>query len=272
MLRFSSKFDIYNPDSHTVHSIARSSDGGYGMRNELLQDLKLRHQLLKATQTHPNLVPVLGVNRIPPEDSNTKYGIEVIQEKQHRAVDFQEFLKTLRFLSLNQRLQIVKDICAGVSWLHRHGIVHRDIKPDNILFCKKDNKIVPKLYDFEYAAWDDSESPAGKPVTLMFTGPEVWWGVINKFQMDIYTLTLTSALILTPQIFEQDGSLYCKYCASTENQYGYPQTLITHLEGEWGQPFADVIRTGCADDFSTRYANPTQLYIALYSALKLREV
>ena len=51
-------------------------------------------------------------------------------------------------LSIDERLDLFRKVCAGVQYAHENLVVHRDIKPDNILVTKDG---VPKLLDFGVA-------------------------------------------------------------------------------------------------------------------------
>jgi len=67
-----------------------------------------------------------------------------------------------------------KDVCLGIARgldaLHRHGIIHGDVKPDNIIMCShKEKIIVPKLADFGFAIIEATESPK-----VMIGGTRTW--------------------------------------------------------------------------------------------------
>ena len=51
-------------------------------------------------------------------------------------------------LSLAERLQLFLPICFAVQHAHQKGVIHRDLKPNNILVTKVDGKPVPKIIDF----------------------------------------------------------------------------------------------------------------------------
>jgi len=54
-------------------------------------------------------------------------------------------------LSIRQRLALLVDVCAAVQHAHQKGVMHRDLKPNNILVTNVDGQSVPKVIDFGLA-------------------------------------------------------------------------------------------------------------------------
>ncbi|MEJ2700913.1 MAG: serine/threonine protein kinase [Sedimentisphaerales bacterium] len=54
-------------------------------------------------------------------------------------------------LSIQERLNLFRQVCLAVHHAHQKGIVHRDIKPSNILVSLQDDQAVPKIIDFGVA-------------------------------------------------------------------------------------------------------------------------
>jgi WD40 repeat protein/predicted Ser/Thr protein kinase len=54
-------------------------------------------------------------------------------------------------LSVEDRLELFRQVCEGVHHAHQKGIIHRDIKPSNILVSVRGQKAVPKIIDFGIA-------------------------------------------------------------------------------------------------------------------------
>lgn len=73
-------------------------------------------------------------------------------------------------LSLTQALNYIEQVCAGLSFAHGSGIIHRDIKPQNLLLTE-DKKTV-KIADFGVARVNQSDSPITRVGTDIYAPPE----------------------------------------------------------------------------------------------------
>jgi serine/threonine protein kinase len=54
-------------------------------------------------------------------------------------------------LTIENRLNLFRQVCLAVHHAHQKGIIHRDIKPSNILVSLQDNQAIPKIIDFGVA-------------------------------------------------------------------------------------------------------------------------
>lgn len=73
-------------------------------------------------------------------------------------------------LSFEQTLKYLEQICAGLGHAHQNNIIHRDIKPQNLLLTA-DRSIV-KIADFGVARFSQSDSPITRVGTNVFAPPE----------------------------------------------------------------------------------------------------
>lgn len=89
---------------------------------------------------HPNLVTIHEFG----EESNLHYLVMEFLEGE----DLQKVMQTKRALSLLDKVEIMQQVAAGLHSAHEKGVVHRDVKPSNIMVLKDG---VVKLMDFGIA-------------------------------------------------------------------------------------------------------------------------
>jgi serine/threonine protein kinase/tetratricopeptide (TPR) repeat protein len=105
-------------------------------------------------------------------------------------------------LSIDERLRLFIEICRGVQYAHQNFVVHRDLKPDNILVSRDG---VPKLLDFGIArlllpgtsADEDAAHEATWIVTPDFASPEQMAGRAVTAAADVYSLGVLLHVLLT---------------------------------------------------------------------------
>ena len=91
-----------------------------------------------------------------------------------------------RHLSIEERLRILAQVADALDYAHHQGVVHRDIKPGNVLLTATD---APKLSDFGLSILiergDDSGVIRGTP---LYMSPEQTRGSQLDFRSDLYSL------------------------------------------------------------------------------------
>lgn len=87
-------------------------------------------------------------------------------------------------------IRLLRPICSALAYAHDAGIVHRDVKPDNILFSSRPGEH-PKLEDFGLAFWLDDDRLTQDGVilgTVAYIAPEQALGMPVDARADIFSL------------------------------------------------------------------------------------
>src|SRR6185295_12059156 len=158
-----------------------------------------REARLAARLEHPNVVQVLDVGE--------QDGIHFISMQYIEGKSLDAILKEKKKLALNEARAITKRVAVALSAAAKLGIVHRDIKPHNILISKDG---VVKVADFGLAKDEDSNRSISEPGVVMGTpyymSPEQAKGEKVDHRSDLYSLGATLYHMLTGKRLYDGGS------------------------------------------------------------------
>jgi eukaryotic-like serine/threonine-protein kinase len=143
--------------------------------------------------SHPNIVTVYELGE---HEGSPFIAMEFIEGD-----SLEKILRTQKRLSLLEALSIVEQICAGLGYAHGHGVVHRDVKPANIL-VRPDGRIT--IVDFGIARLADQTKQLTKTDTLLGTfhyiAPERLKGEVSDGKADIWSVGVMLYEMLTGEL------------------------------------------------------------------------
>jgi serine/threonine-protein kinase len=150
-----------------------------------------------ALLNHPNIVSVI--------DRGNWQGREFIVFEYVSGQNLKELLKRNGTLPVEQALELAIEIGSGLAFAHQHGLVHRDVKPQNVLVGDAGAKVT----DFGIArmAELDDLTLAGTIIgTSDYISPEQANGQPASAQSDVYSLGALMFELLTGDVpFHGDG-------------------------------------------------------------------
>ena len=114
---------------------------------------------------HPNLVTIFDFDK----DGEVLF----LVMEYVKGDDLEDLIKG-SVLSPSQVLEVLAQVCDGLSHAHRNGIIHRDIKPSNIRVIRDGKQLLAKVMDFGIARMEDSNLTATGIVmgTVSYMAPE----------------------------------------------------------------------------------------------------
>ena len=150
-------------------------------RDDLVARMNLEAKTL-AKISHPNIVDVHHLDV-------TTDGVPYFIMEKLSGIDLRRLLRTRRTLDVDTAIGIMFDVLEALGHAHREGVIHRDVKPENIFLAQNGVETVTKLLDFgisrviEGGAGITGDRFLG---TLHYAAPEQLDGSALTERTDIY--------------------------------------------------------------------------------------
>src|SRR5437867_4353398 len=152
-------YDPYLEETVAIKTMSAEYGSDPDFRKKFFEEGKKTRRL-----KHENIIEVLDLD----EDAGRPYLAMELLEGQ----DLAREISSQKLTSLEQKLRIMKEVCAGLSYAHQKEIIHRDIKPGNI-FITASGQV--KILDFGLARAATSVSMSTKLMgTPNYMPPEQW--------------------------------------------------------------------------------------------------
>jgi eukaryotic-like serine/threonine-protein kinase len=209
-----------------------------------------------ARLVHPNVVQVFDSGR----DERTGQYFIVMEYIQ--GASCAEILRDDGWVDVDEALAIVGQACEGLYYAHRHGVVHRDVKPGNLLRSREGEV---KLADFGIAKATEQSSitQIGSVLgTAAYLAPEQARGEEAGPSADLYALGVVAYQLMSGRLPYEANSLTE---LALKQQHEQPATLDT-LVAAVSSELADAVAIALALDPRDRYQSAREMGQALRDA------
>jgi len=200
-----------------------------------------------ANLTHPNIITIHQVGK---EGDTHYFAMNYIEGR-----SLSKMIREDGKLPVDKALKILQDVCGALEHAHARGVIHRDIKSDNILLDEQGNAIVTD-FGIAKAAEGTRLTQTGTSIgTPEYMSPEQANGQPLDNRSDIYSLGIVMYEMLTGQVPFQAETPIAVAVAHTRDMPTGPRQLSADIP-EW---FEAIVMKCLAKNPDERYQSAAEL-------------
>ncbi len=198
-----------------------------------------------ARLVHPNIVQVFDSGR----DERT--GQYFIVMEYIEGSSGAEILRDEGWVEVDEALSIIEQACEGLHYAHRHGVVHRDVKPGNLLRAREGEV---KLADFGIAKATEQSSitQVGSVLgTAAYLAPEQARGEEAGPSADLYALGVVTYQLISGRLPYEANSLTELALKQQQEEPAMLDTLVAAVNPELAEAVAGALALDPRDRYKT---------------------
>jgi serine/threonine-protein kinase len=226
--------------------------------SERFRDRFLRESKLAASIDHPNIVPIYDADEVG--------DVLFIAMRYVEGSDLKEVIRAEGRLDAVRTAALVEQIASALDAAHAHGLVHRDVKPGNVLLTADDHVYVSDFGLTKRALSVSGLTATGQLVgTIDYVAPEHIKGDVVDGRADVYSLGCVVVECLTGHVpYLRDLEVGVLWAHVEE-----PPPTVTTERPDLPAEVDDVVASAMAKDRNARAATAGEVASALRSALRL---
>jgi serine/threonine protein kinase len=211
-----------------------------------------------ARLVHPNIVQIFD------SGLDERAGRHFIVMEYIEGSSCAEILRDDGWLEVGEAASIIEQACAGLDYAHRHGVVHRDVKPGNLLRAREGEV---KLADFGIAKATEQSSitQVGSVLgTAAYLAPEQARGEEAGPRADLYALGVVSYQLISGRLPYEANSLTELVLKQQQEEPPMLDTLVAAVSPE----LAEAVALALALDPEDRFQNAQEMGQAVHNGAR----
>lgn len=191
---------------------------------------------------HPNIVPIYDIG-------GDEYPYIVMEYVE--GPNLMEYINDNHPIAYRKVIAIMQEILSGVTYAHSKGVIHRDLKPQNILMNKKGQAMITD-FGIAVALTQQSITQTNSVLgSVQYIAPEQAKGSIASNESDIYSLGIILYQLLTNQLpFDGESAV-----SIALKHFQEPMPSIRELDPNIPQALENVVLKATAKDPQQRYSS-----------------
>jgi eukaryotic-like serine/threonine-protein kinase len=209
-----------------------------------------------ASMNHQNIVRVLNVG--------SYQGLPYMVNEYVDGQNLRQVLDVRGKFSFMEACDIMYQLCSAIMYAHNHGVIHRDIKPQNI-FLTSDGII--KLGDFGIATFENANHVTRQETfvgTVHYTSPEVSQGNPASTRSDIYSMGITFFELIAGRVPFDGDSVW----AITNMKMSRDFPSLKKYNPKTPECIENIIYKACMRNPNDRYVNAEMMRKDIEKILK----
>jgi hypothetical protein len=228
--------------------------------DDQFQERFRREMRVAASLHHPNVV---GIHYAGEHDGLLFLVMDFIH-----GTDLRDLLQKTGALTPDRAVDLLTQLASALDAAHRKGLVHRDVKPGNVLITVRDGEEHAYLTDFGLAKRSDTvgglTKKGGVVGTVDYMSPEQVTGGVTDARTDIYALGCVFFQMLTGKVpYERENSIATLFAHVHE-----PPPVLDGKLADTYPDFGAVLDEAMAKEAADRYLSAGDFARAAAAALK----
>ena len=246
--------DVYKAKDHKLnrHVAVKVLKQEFSENTNFVSKFRVEAQAA-ASLMHPNIVNVYDVG----EDNGVYYIVMELVD----GITLKKYIEKKARLSVREALSIAIQACMGIEAAHNNHIIHRDIKPQNIIISK-DGKV--KVTDFGIAKAATSNTITSNVMgSVHYTSPEQARGGYSDEKSDIYSMGITLFEMLTGRVPFNGETTVAIAIKHIQEEMPSPKEFVPEIPSS----VASIVLKCCQKSPDRRYQNMAELIADLKQSL-----